>query len=31
MKYFDTHAHIGLINEDQIEQLIIVQEARQSE
>ncbi len=30
MKYFDTHAHIGLINEDQIEQLIIVQEARQS-
>ncbi|MFP4363018.1 MAG: TatD family hydrolase [Spirochaetia bacterium] len=29
MKYFDTHAHIGLINEDPIEQLIIVQEAKQ--
>ena len=29
MRYFDTHAHIGLINEDPIEQLIIVQEARQ--
>lgn len=29
MKLFDTHAHIGLINEDPIEQLIIVQEARQ--
>ena len=28
MKYFDTHAHIGLINEDPIEQLIITQEAR---
>ncbi|MCF7928943.1 MAG: TatD family hydrolase [Spirochaetales bacterium] len=30
MRYFDTHAHIGLINEDPIEQLIIVQEAKQS-
>lgn len=29
MRLFDTHAHIGLINEDPIEQLIIVQEARQ--
>ncbi|MBN1698913.1 MAG: TatD family hydrolase [Spirochaetales bacterium] len=29
MKFFDTHAHIGLINEDPIEQLIIVQEAKQ--
>lgn len=29
MRYFDTHAHIGLINEDPIEQLIIAQEARQ--
>ncbi len=28
MKYFDTHAHIGLINEDPIEQLIITQEAK---
>ncbi|MDR1316132.1 MAG: TatD family hydrolase [Spirochaetales bacterium] len=28
MHLFDTHAHIGLIAEDQIEQLIIVQEAR---
>jgi TatD DNase family protein len=30
MKLFDSHAHIGLINEDPIEQLIIVQEARQA-
>jgi TatD DNase family protein len=30
MQLFDTHAHIGLINEDPIEQLFIVQEARQS-
>lgn len=30
MKLFDTHAHIGLIHEDPIEQLIITQEARQS-
>jgi TatD DNase family protein len=29
MKYFDTHAHIGLICEDPIEQLIVIQEARQ--
>jgi TatD DNase family protein len=29
MKFFDTHAHIGLIIEDSIEQLYIVQEARQ--
>jgi len=27
MELFDTHAHIGLINEDAIEQLIIVKEA----
>lgn len=31
MKLFDTHAHIGLINEDPIEQLIITQEARQAD
>lgn len=31
MKLFDTHAHIGLIHEDPIEQLIITQEARQSD
>jgi TatD DNase family protein len=30
MRFFDTHAHIGLINEDPIEQLIITQEARQA-
>jgi TatD DNase family protein len=29
MHFFDTHAHIGLINEDPIEQLIITQEANQ--
>ncbi len=29
MRFFDTHAHIGLINEDPIEQLIITQEAMQ--
>ncbi|MDR2618543.1 MAG: TatD family hydrolase [Treponema sp.] len=29
MQYFDTHAHIGLICEDPIEQLIVIQEARQ--
>lgn len=29
MKFFDTHAHIGLIHEDPIEQLIIVKEAKQ--
>jgi TatD DNase family protein len=31
MKLFDTHAHIGLINEDPIEQLIIAKEARQAQ
>ncbi|MDR2486251.1 MAG: TatD family hydrolase [Treponema sp.] len=30
MRYFDTHAHIGLIVDDPIEQLIVIQEARQS-
>jgi len=30
MQYFDTHAHIGLICEDPIEQLIVVQEAKQT-
>ena len=30
MRYFDTHAHIGLIHEDPIEQLIITQEAKQA-
>jgi TatD DNase family protein len=29
MQYFDTHAHLGLIVEDPIEQLIVIQEARQ--
>ncbi len=29
MQLFDTHAHVGLIHEDPIEQLIIVQEAKQ--
>ncbi|MDR1445280.1 MAG: TatD family hydrolase [Treponema sp.] len=29
MQYFDTHAHLGLIVDDPIEQLIVVQEARQ--
>jgi TatD DNase family protein len=29
MQFFDTHAHIGLITEDPIEQLIITQEAKQ--
>jgi TatD DNase family protein len=29
MQYFDTHAHIGLIYDDPIEQLIVIQEARQ--
>jgi TatD DNase family protein len=28
MQYFDTHAHIGLIYDDPIEQLIVTQEAR---
>ena len=30
MQYFDTHAHLGLIVDDPIEQLIIIQEARQA-
>jgi TatD DNase family protein len=30
MQYFDTHAHLGLIVDDPIEQLIVVQEARQA-
>jgi TatD DNase family protein len=30
MQYFDTHAHVGLIIDDPIEQLIIVQQARQA-
>ncbi|PIE04644.1 MAG: hydrolase TatD [Spirochaetales bacterium] len=30
MRYFDTHAHIGLIHEDPIEQLIVTQEAKQA-
>lgn len=30
MQLFDTHAHIGLIHEDPIEQLIIAQEAKQA-
>ncbi len=29
MRFFDTHAHIGLIHEDPIEQLFIVKEAKQ--
>lgn len=28
MKLFDTHAHIGLIHEDQMEQLLIIQRAK---
>ena len=31
MQYFDTHAHIGLICEDPIEQLIVIQEARHAQ
>jgi TatD DNase family protein len=30
MQYFDTHAHIGLICDDPIEQLMVIQEARQA-
>ncbi len=30
MQYFDTHAHIGLIHEDQIEQLLIIQRAKRA-
>ena len=29
MQYFDTHAHLGLIFEDPIDQLVVIQEARQ--
>ena len=31
MQFFDTHAHIGLIHEDQIEQLLIIQQAKRAE
>jgi TatD DNase family protein len=31
MQLFDTHAHIGLIHDDPIEQLIIVEEAKQAD
>ena len=31
MQYFDSHAHIGLIVDDPIEQLIVIQEARQAQ
>jgi TatD DNase family protein len=31
MQLFDTHAHIGLITEDPIEQLMVVQEAKQED
>ena len=30
MQYFDTNAHIGLVCEDPIEQLLVIQEARQA-
>jgi TatD DNase family protein len=30
MRYFDTHAHIGLIYDDPIEQLLVCQQAKQS-
>ncbi|MDR2149297.1 MAG: TatD family hydrolase [Spirochaetaceae bacterium] len=30
MHYFDTHAHIGLIYDDPIDQLLVIQEARQA-
>jgi TatD DNase family protein len=30
MQFFDTHAHLGLIVDDPIEQLIVIQEARQA-
>ena len=29
MQYFDTHAHLGLVDDDPIQQLIVIQEARQ--
>ncbi len=31
MDFFDTHAHIGLIHEDQIEQLLIVKQAQRAQ
>ncbi|MDR1788423.1 MAG: TatD family hydrolase [Treponema sp.] len=31
MQYFDTHAHLGLIYDDPIEQLLVIQEARQAQ
>lgn len=31
MQFFDTHAHIGLIHEDQIEQLLIIQRAKRAD
>jgi len=31
MNFFDTHAHIGLIHEDQIEQLLIVKQAERAQ
>lgn len=30
MRYFDTHAHIGLVYDDPIEQLLVCQQAKQS-
>jgi TatD DNase family protein len=30
MQYFDTHAHLGLIDDDPIKRLIVIQEARQA-
>jgi TatD DNase family protein len=30
MQYFDTHAHIGLIFDDPIEQLLVCQQAKQA-
>ena len=30
MKFFDTHAHIGLIYDDPIEQLRVIQQAKQA-
>ena len=30
MKFFDTHAHIGLIHNDPIEELIVIQQAKQA-
>lgn len=31
MQFFDTHAHIGLIHEDQMEQLLIIQRAKRAD